>query len=87
MSNNQNAIYDARQLGRPRMLVLGVQHMFAMFGRHRAGSHTDRALRVPAPLLFAGLGTLLFHLLTKRKVRPSWAPPSPSSAAIRPSPP
>lgn len=26
------AIYDARQLGVPRMLVLGVQHTFAMFG-------------------------------------------------------
>ena len=26
------AIYDARQLGTPRMLVLGLQHMFAMFG-------------------------------------------------------
>ena len=25
-------IYDARTLGTPRMLVLGVQHMFAMFG-------------------------------------------------------
>ena len=26
------AIYDARQLGTPRMLILGLQHMFAMFG-------------------------------------------------------
>ena len=25
-------IYDARQLGTGRMLVLGLQHMFAMFG-------------------------------------------------------
>ena len=34
---NQNqkkadAIYDARELGRGRMLLLGLQHMFAMFG-------------------------------------------------------
>ena len=35
MSNNSNlggAIYDARTLGKPRMFVLGFQHMFAMFG-------------------------------------------------------
>ena len=25
-------IYDARQLGAGRMFILGVQHMFAMFG-------------------------------------------------------
>ena len=28
----QDAIYDARELGVPRMLVLGLQHLFAMFG-------------------------------------------------------
>jgi len=28
----QEAIRDARQLGMPRMLILGLQHMFAMFG-------------------------------------------------------
>lgn len=26
------AIYDARELGTPKMLILGLQHMFAMFG-------------------------------------------------------
>ena len=26
------AIYDARELGVPRMLLLGLQHLFAMFG-------------------------------------------------------
>ena len=67
MSNNQNAIYDARQLGRPRMLVLGVQHMFAMFGA-TVLVPTLTGLSVSCTLLFAGLGTLLFHLLTKRKV-------------------
>ena len=25
-------IYDARKLGLPKMLILGIQHMFAMFG-------------------------------------------------------
>ena len=28
----QGGIYDARTLGRGRMLLLGLQHMFAMFG-------------------------------------------------------
>ena len=25
-------VYDARTLGKPRMFILGLQHMFAMFG-------------------------------------------------------
>ena len=29
---NQEAVRDARQLGIPKMLILGIQHMFAMFG-------------------------------------------------------
>ena len=32
MSNNYEAIRDARSLGIPKMLLLGLQHMFAMFG-------------------------------------------------------
>ena len=28
---NQEAVRDARQLGIPKMLILGMQHMFAMF--------------------------------------------------------
>ena len=68
MNDNQNgAIYDARQLGRPKMLVLGVQHMFAMFGA-TVLVPTLTGLSVSCTLLFAGLGTLLFHLLTKWKV-------------------
>ena len=60
-------IYDARELGRGRMAVLGVQHMFAMFGA-TVLVPTLTGLSVSATLLFAGLGTLLFHLLTKRMV-------------------
>ena len=60
-------IYDARQLGAPRMLVLGFQHMFAMFGA-TVLVPTLTGLSVSATLLFAGLGTLLFHLLAKGKV-------------------
>ena len=66
------AIYDARQLGTPRMLILGLQHMFAMFGAtvlvpilvQRYGL----PLSIQTTLLFAGLGTLLFHVCTKFKV-------------------
>ncbi len=60
-------IYDARQLGAPRMLVLGFQHMFAMFGA-TVLVPTLTGLSVSATLLFAGIGTLLFHLLAKGKV-------------------
>lgn len=60
-------IYDARQLGAGRMLVLGVQHMFAMFGATVLVPLLT-GLSVSTTLLCAGLGTLLFHLLTKRKV-------------------
>ena len=63
----QNAIYDARTLGRPKMLVLGFQHMFAMFGATVLVPALT-GLSVSATLLFAGIGTLLFHLLTKMKV-------------------
>ncbi len=60
-------LYDARELGTPRMLVLGVQHMFAMFGATVLVPALT-GLSVSATLLFAGLGTLLFHLLAKGKV-------------------
>ena len=30
--NNQTIVRDARKLGIPKMLILGIQHMFAMFG-------------------------------------------------------
>ena len=60
-------IYDARTLGAPRMFVLGFQHMFAMFGA-TVLVPTLTGLSVSVTLLFAGLGTLLFHLLAKGKV-------------------
>ncbi len=60
-------IYDAKQLGYPKMGLLGVQHMFAMFGATVLVPALT-GLSVSATLLFAGLGTLLFHLLTKGKV-------------------
>ena len=60
-------IYDARVLGAPRMFILGVQHMFAMFGA-TVLVPTLTGLSVSVTLLFAGLGTLLFHILAKGKV-------------------
>ncbi len=64
---NNDAIYDAKTLGVPKMLVLGIQHMFAMFGATVLVPALT-GLSVSATLLFAGLGTLLFHLITGRKV-------------------
>lgn len=60
-------VYDARTLGTPKMLVLGIQHMFAMFGATVLVPILT-GIDIATTLLFAGLGTLLFHLLTKRKV-------------------
>ncbi|MFI3212760.1 MAG: uracil-xanthine permease family protein [Eubacteriales bacterium] len=61
------AIYDARVLGMPKMLILGIQHMFAMFGATILVPALT-GLSVSTTLLFAGLGTLLFHFLAKGKV-------------------
>ena len=60
-------IYDARKLGTPKMLLLGLQHMFAMFGATVLVPALT-GLDVATALLFAGIGTLLFHLLTSGKV-------------------
>ncbi len=60
-------IYDARQLGTPKMLLLGLQHMFAMFGATVLVPALT-GLDVATALLFAGIGTLLFHLLTGGKI-------------------
>ena len=72
MNNNdfkmgERAIYDARELGTAKMMVLGLQHMFAMFGA-TVVVPLITGLDVSTTLLFAGLGTLLFHLISKRKV-------------------
>lgn len=60
-------VYDAKSLGVPKMLILGFQHMFAMFGATVLVPLLT-GLDVATTLLMAGLGTLLFHLLTKGKV-------------------
>jgi len=70
MANNEKtteAIYDVKQLGTGKTLVLGLQHLFAMFGA-TVLVPAITGLNVATTLLFAGLGTLLFHLITGRKV-------------------
>ena len=56
-------IYDARTLGAPKFTILGLQHMFAMFGATILVPVLT-GLDVSTTLLFAGLGTLLFHLIS-----------------------
>ena len=67
MDLKQDGIYDASSLGGGKMLVLGFQHMFAMFGATVLVPILT-GLSVSATLLFAGIGTLIFHLFTKFKV-------------------
>jgi len=63
----QEAVYDARQLGGGRMFILGLQHMFAMFGA-TVLVPIITGLSIQVTLICAGLGTLFFHLCTKLKV-------------------
>ncbi len=74
MNYSQEPIRDARSLGIPKMLLLGLQHMFAMFGATvlvpilvNSYFHGE-GLSVQVTLFFAGVGTLFFHLISKRKV-------------------
>ena len=70
--NPNEPIRDARKLGTPKMLVLGLQHMFAMFGAtilvpilvQQYGLPLD----IQTTLFFAGIGTLFFHVCTKFRV-------------------
>ncbi len=67
MEVKQEGIYDASTLGKGKMMVLGFQHMFAMFGA-TVLVPIITGLPIPATLLFAGIGTLIFHLFTRFKV-------------------
>ena len=62
-----DVVYDSRTLGRPKQFILGVQHLFAMFGATVLVPALT-GLDVANALLFAGIGTLLFHLITGRKI-------------------
>lgn len=74
MNNENGVIKDASALGTPKMLLLGLQHMFAMFGATilvpilvNSYFHGE-GLSVQVTLICAGIGTLFFHLCTKMKV-------------------
>ena len=73
-TEKDGAIYDAKQLGMPKMLILGPQHMFAMFGATilvpilvNSYFHGE-GLSIQVTLFFAGVGTLFFHICAKLKV-------------------
>ena len=74
MDTRNGAIRDARTLGIPKMLLLGLQHMFAMFGATILvpilvnGYFNGEGLSIQVTLICAGLGTLFFHCCTKLKV-------------------
>ena len=74
MNKRNDAIRDARTLGIPKMLLLGLQHMFAMFGATILvpilvnGYFNGEGLSIQVTLFFAGVGTLFFHCCTKLKV-------------------
>lgn len=70
--NNQEPIRDTRKLGVPKMLILGLQHMFAMFGATVLVpilvNNYGLPLSIQTTLFFAGIGTLFFHVCTRMKV-------------------
>lgn len=74
MNTKENCIRDAKELGIPKMLILGLQHMFAMFGATILVPiltniyFEGEGLSVQVTLFFAGIGTLFFHLCSKFKV-------------------
>lgn len=81
MNESNQVIRDAKKLGLPKMLILGVQHMFAMFGAtilvpilvnsyfmDACGEHPTKGLTVSVTLFCAGFGTLLFHVCARMKV-------------------
>ena len=63
----KEGITDARELGMPKYIILGVQHLFAMFGA-TVLVPVLTGLSVSSTLLFAGIGTLVFHLVSKLQV-------------------
>lgn len=67
METENKGIYNARTLGKSKFIMLGIQHLFAMFGATILVPLIT-GLDVSATLLFAGIGTLLFHVISKMKV-------------------
>lgn len=74
MSQKNEAIRDARKLGIPKMMILGLQHMFAMFGATILvpilvnNYFNGEGLSIQVTLFCAGVGTLFFHVCSKLQV-------------------
>ena len=69
---NNAPIRDARQLGIPKMLILGLQHMFAMFGATILVPILVQGyglpLNIQTTLFFAGIDTLFFHVCARMRI-------------------
>lgn len=81
MNNLNNSVETPIELNKGKMLILAVQHMFAMFGatilvpilvmgffKNACGEDLTEGLTVSVTLFCAGVGTLIFHLCTKLQV-------------------
>ena len=76
MNQQKDIIRDAKVLGVPKMLLLVLKHMFAMFGAtilvpilvNGYFGSTSQVLSIQVTLFCAGFGTLFFHLCSKFKV-------------------
>lgn len=67
MEDQRTAITDAKSLGVPKLLTLGVQHAFTMFGATVLVPILT-GMNISVALFMAGIGTLLFHLITGGKM-------------------
>jgi len=64
---NHDGIRDVTQLGVPKMITLGIQHTFTMFGA-TVLVPIITGMNISVALFMAGIGTLLFHVITQGKV-------------------
>ena len=82
MNENDMVIKDARTLGLPKMLLLGLQHMFAMFGATilvpiLVNTYFEgEGLSIQVTLMCAGLGLSLIHISEPTRRVPSSRMPS-----------
>jgi len=68
MEKKVEGIYDGfKELGTGKMIVLGLQHVFAMFGATVLVPLLT-GLSVSVTLFCAGIATIWFHFITKKKI-------------------
>lgn len=65
--SNIGAIRDASQISMPKKIILGMQHTFTMFGA-TVLVPIITGLDISVSLFMAGVCTLIFHLITKKKM-------------------